>query len=192
MAAATGGEVGEQPADWLVAIDLQHVFADASSEWRAPRFASVLDPVSALIARYRPRVVLTRFVAPARPDGAWVDYYRRFPWALQPSRSQLWDLVDGLEGEVLTTTTFGKWGPALQALVGPASRLVLAGVSTDCCVLSTALAAADAGVAVRVVREACAGADDAAHERALEAMAMYAPLVEVVSLDDALRDQPGG
>ena len=29
---------------------------------------------------------------------------------------------------------------------GPGGRLVLAGVSTDCCVLSTALAAADAGV----------------------------------------------
>ncbi|HUY50075.1 MAG TPA: isochorismatase family protein [Streptosporangiaceae bacterium] len=31
------------------------------------------------------------------------------------------------------------------------ARLVLAGVSTDCCVLSTAVAAADDGVAVTVV-----------------------------------------
>ena len=44
-------------------------------------------------------------------------------------------------------------------------RLVLVGVSTDCCVLSTALAAADEGVSVRVVADACAGVDDDTHTR---------------------------
>ncbi len=34
--------------------------------------------------------------------------------------------------------------------------MVLCGVSTDCCVLMTALAAVDDGVAVRVVADACA------------------------------------
>ena len=52
--------------------------------------------------------------------------------------------------------------------------MVLAGVSTDCCVLSTALAAADAGVRVRVVADACAGVSEAGHERALAAMALKA------------------
>jgi isochorismate hydrolase len=63
---------------------------------------------------------------------------------------------------------------------------VLAGVSTDCCVISTALAAADSGVQVVVVEEACAGSDDANHVKALDVMRLYAPLVQVVSLDDAL------
>lgn len=172
--------------DWLVAIDLQRVFADPASEWRAPRFDEVLPPARELIARHLPRVVVTRYVAPAEPGGAWVDYFCRFPWARRPPDDPLWDLVEPFAGQVLTATTFGKWGAELAAIVGPASRLVLAGVSTDCCVLSTALAAADAGRSVRVVRDACAGADDASHERALAAMAMYAPLIEVVSLADAL------
>ena len=47
---------------------------------------------------------------------------------------------------------------------------MLAGVATDCCVLSTALAAADAGCLVEVVADACAGSSDEAHERALEAV----------------------
>ena len=55
-----------------------------------------------------------------------------------------------------------------------------AGVSTDCCVLSTAVAAADAGVPVRVVSDACAGADDDSHAKALDLMSLYAPLIEVV------------
>ena len=63
---------------------------------------------------------------------------------------------------------------------------MLAGVSTDCCVLSTALAAADAGVAVRVVADACAGVNDDSHRQALAIMPLYAPLVEVVSLADGL------
>jgi len=67
-------------------------------------------------------------------------------------------------GATLDATTFGKWGPELAAAVG-AGPLVLAGVSTDCCVLSTALAAADAGMAVQVVADACAGVTDESHER---------------------------
>ena len=57
--------------------------------------------------------------------------------------------------------------------------MVLTGVATDCCVLSTALAAADAGVRVSVVADACAGSTDANHQRALDAMALYGPLIEI-------------
>ena len=53
----------------------------------------------------------------------------------------------------------------------------MAGVATDCCVISTVLAAADAGVPVRVVTDACAGSGDDDHERALRVMSLYAPLV---------------
>jgi hypothetical protein len=35
-------------------------------------------------------------------------------------------------------------------------------------------------VAVRVVAEGCAGSDDAAHARALDAIRLYAPLADVV------------
>jgi nicotinamidase-related amidase len=63
--------------------------------------------------------------------------------------------------------------------------MVLAGVATECCVLATALAAADAGVRVRVVADACAGADDVSHEQALGVLRLLAPLVEVVTLAEA-------
>ena len=46
----------------------------------------------------------------------------------------------------LTAGTFGKW-PPLREIVGDDAMLTLAGVSTDCCVLSTALPAADPSVA---------------------------------------------
>jgi nicotinamidase-related amidase len=83
-------------------------------------------------------------------------------------------------------TTFGKWGADLAAATGGSREFVLAGVSTDCCVISTALPAADAGVHVRVATDACAGATDADHRRALDAMALYAPLIELTDVDAVL------
>jgi len=70
--------------------------------------------------------------------------------------------------------------------VQDSGRLVLAGVATDCCLLSTAVAAADEGVFVQVVADACAGATEDSHRNALDILRMYAPLIEVVSLADML------
>lgn len=140
-------------------------------------------------AAFAERVTFTRFVAPAEPDGAWRAYYRQWPFALQPPEAPLWRLTDEFSGRaphVLDAPTFGKWTPELAARVRPEGRLVLAGVSTDCCVLSTALAAADAGVETLVVSDACAGADDDSHRRALDVMALYGPLIRVVSADQLL------
>lgn len=162
----------------LVVVDLQHVFADPDSGWYVPRFADIVEPVRRLVAAYEPAVTFTRFVAPATPSGAWQGYYERWPFARVPADDPLYALVEPFAGRpTLDFTTFGKWGPELAARVDDV--VVLAGVSTDCCVLSTALPAADAGVQVVVAADACAGACDATHEQALHLMGMYAPLIEL-------------
>ena len=168
---------------WLVVVDAQNVFADPASPWAAPGFDAAAAVAAELVERFAPRVVLTRFVAPARPRGAWVPYYEQFPFALVGDDDPLYALVPPFAGTafpVVSLPTFGKWGPDLAALVGDAP-LVVCGVATDCCVLSTVLAAADAGVAVSVVADACAGGSTADHERALDAMRLYAPLVDVTT-----------
>ena len=170
---------------WLVVIDMQEVFADPASGWHTPGFAGAVAGVRRLLPAFAGRTVFTRFVAPAKPAGAWRAYYEQWPWALQPAGAPLWHLAADLAaaaGRTLDRPTFGKWGPELDALTGGSRDLVLAGVSTDCCVLSTALAAADDGVAVRVAADACAGATDADHARALESMSLYAPLVTVTTV----------
>jgi nicotinamidase-related amidase len=171
----------------LVVIDMQRVFADPASGWATPGFAGIVDTVSALVAAFDPAVTRTRFVSPQVPRGAWREYYRQWPFALQPPDAPLWDVVPELARPEPTVDapTFSKWGPELAARLGGAD-MVLAGVSTDCCVLSTALAAADAGVPVRVVADACAGVDEAAHRKALDVMALYAPLIRVVSAAELL------
>ncbi|HZA73982.1 MAG TPA: cysteine hydrolase [Propionibacteriaceae bacterium] len=178
---------------WLVAIDLQVIFADPASAWCTPDFARAASATERLLPAFTDRVVCTRFVAPDRPTGAWVDYYADWPFALVPKTDPLYDLVPpfaGLGGPVVSTTTFGKWGRDLESVVDPDAPLVLTGVSTDCCVLSTALPAADAGRKVLVVADACAGLSEVDHQRALDAMALYAPLVTITDVDSVLRSAP--
>jgi nicotinamidase-related amidase len=178
-------EVGK-PEGWLVVVDLQHVFGDEDSPWTAPRFEEIRPRVRRLVEAFGDRVVWTRFVAPAEPVGAWKEYYEQYDFALQPPEAQCYQLVEDPGGHpVVDATTFGKWGPDLVEVVGQ-GPLTVAGVATDCCVISTVLPAADAGVHVRVVTDACAGAGDEEHERALQVMGGYAPLVTFATTDEVL------
>jgi nicotinamidase-related amidase len=174
------------PPGWLVVVDLQRVFGDADSPWTTPRFEEVRPRIRRLVEAFEGCVVFTRFVAPAKPVGAWREYYDTYPFALQPSDAQLYDLVDDPgAAKVLDATTFGKWGPDLAEIVGN-GPLTVTGVATDCCVISTVLPAADAGVPVRVVTDACAGSSDEDHDRALRIMGLYAPLVELTTTAQVL------
>jgi len=173
---------------WFVGIDLQRVFGDPSSAWCAPRYAAAASSARRLAAAYPDRTVLTRFVAPAAPDGAWKPYYEDFPWALVGDDDPLYALTDevaDLPARVVTAPTFGKW-EVLRPAVGEHPRLVVAGVATDCCVISTVLAAADAGASVTVVTDACAGSTDENHTKALDVMALYGPLVHLATTDEVL------
>ncbi|MGW2212747.1 cysteine hydrolase family protein [Streptomyces sp. NPDC001781] len=175
----------------LAVIDMQRVFADPGSPWATPRYAAAVAGATRLLPAFAERTVLTRFVAPARPAGVWRAYYEQWRFALQPPDAGLWRLTPefaGLDAPVLDAETFGKWTPELAARLAPDSRLVLAGVSTECCVLTTALAAADAGTEVVVVADACAGADDEAHANALQVLDLYRPLIRVTTVDELLGD----
>ena len=181
------------PPGLLAVIDMQHVFADPAGPWAAPRYAEAAAGVRRLLPAFAHRTVFTRFVAPAHPTGAWQAYYAQWPFALRPPDAELWRLTGDFAQRaevVLDAPTFGKWTPELAALTAPHGRLVLTGVSTDCCVLSTALPAADAGIEVVVVADACAGADDDSHAKALQLMDLYRPLIRVTTVAELL-GEPG-
>lgn len=169
---------------WLVVVDPQVVFADpGTSPWGSPMFAGAVHRMRGLADAFGPeRTVVTRFVADPSIGGSWGPYYEQWPFALVPDADPLYAVVpelDGVADHVVTAGTFGKW-PVLEPLLGAGAHVTLVGVATECCVLSTALPMADAGVTVEVVADACAGATVADHERALATMAYYAPQITVV------------
>jgi nicotinamidase-related amidase len=180
------GELPDTPL--LAVIDMQEFFA-AGSPWEVPGFEGLIAPIDALASAHGPRTIFTRFVIPEVPQGSWVGYYRAWPQVLAPEAASLGDLAQPWGGQSLDTldkTTFSKWGPELESMLGPSRELTVCGVSTDCCVIATVLAAVDGGAQVRVIADACAGITPEAHEAALNLMGGFAPQVTFGSVEEEL------
>jgi nicotinamidase-related amidase len=168
--------------DWLVVVDMQHVFADPLSPWFTPSFATVAQRIATLVPLFGQRVAFTRFVPPRAIEGSWADYYRRWDFAATPASAEQWQLVPPWRGaERVDTHRFSKWGAELRALTGPSATVVLCGVSTDCCVLMTALAAVDDGAFVRVVADACGAKTPEVQEAALSLLQARAPQLTITT-----------
>lgn len=168
---------------WLVVIDGQRIFADPASAWGSPMWPDAAARIADLLPRFVGRTILTRWVpAPAAERvGSWVDYMAAWPFADRPAADPLLDLVPLLadvDAPVVDAATFGKW-EVLAPLVGPAPTLVIAGVSTDCCVVSTVLPAVDAGATLTVVTDACAGSAPEHHTAACTVLGLYPPQVRL-------------
>lgn len=186
---------GHVPDDeWLVVIDRQKVFAESDwSDWACPdgSFHTTDAATARLAAAYGDRVAYTRYVAPVEPKDAWVPYFKDWPQFLVPPDDPMYDLTADTatlaQGHpVVSRDTFGKWGSELADAIQGARKIAVCGVATDCCVLTTVLAAADAGVVVRVVSDACAGSSPENHRMALDTMALFGPLVTVLTTDELL------
>lgn len=176
----------ERPEGWLVVVDAQTVFASPeASPWGSPMWAGVVGHVADRVREFGPeRTVFTRFVADPGLGGSWGPYYGAWDFALVPDADPLYAVVPELADlaarcAVVSAGTFGKWNADLRSVVGDQPHLTLTGVATDCCVLSTALPAADAGATVVVDAAGCAGSTPENHQRALDAMALYAPQITI-------------
>ena len=173
------------PDEWLVVIDPQNVFASPeASDWGTPLFASAMPRIRSLAEQYGDRVIVTRWLPTAERTGSWGAYFDAWPFADRPADDPLFDLVpdarDLSPHPTVDLPTFGKWGDELRKATGGAERLMLCGVATDCCVISTALAAADAGRFVRIAEDACAASTVENGAAALQVCALYEPQIQVV------------
>jgi len=182
-------------------IDPQNIFAAPDSAWGSPMFPAAFANIRRLADAAADRVLVTRWLPTADRSTSWGDYFAAWPFADQPADDPLYDLVPGARDlsphPTLDAPTFGKWGAIEQLLpfdhlgdraeqVG-SSPIVLAGVSTDCCVISTALAAADAGARVTIAADACAGSTPENHAAAVQIMGLYPPQLTVSDTASALR-----
>ncbi len=179
---------------WLVIIDMQTIFSQYPKWWGCPKFNEVIQPILDLAAMFGDRTLITRFVRGPAPQGSWVPYYQQFPFANVPGSDPIYDLVPPIANlvrgdNVITMTTFSKWGDevhGLRAKTGKDPHLVLAGVATDCCVLSTAMSAAEAGAFVTVTLDACAGSSDENQLAAKKILIGYAPLISITDTQQLL------
>lgn len=176
--------------DWLIVIDPQNIFASPESEWGSPFFEGAMQNIARLADRFGERVLVTRWMPTADRSTSWGEYFAAWPFADQPPTDPRFDLVPAARGlsplPTLDLPTFGKWGGELETIVGRGAHVVLAGVSTDCCVLSTALAGADAGARLTVATDACAGSTAENHAAALHVMSLYPPQITLATTAEIL------
>ncbi|WP_313480052.1 cysteine hydrolase [Microbacterium sp.] len=175
---------------WLVVVDPQNIFASPQSEWGSPFFAEAMANIGRLAERFGERVVVTRWMPTADRSTSWGAYFTAWPFADQPAGDALFDLVPEAVSlsvrPTLDLPTFGKWGVELETIVGRGAHVVLAGVSTDCCVLSTALAGADAGAHLTVATDACAGSTAENHAAAVHVLGLYPPQITLATTAEIL------
>lgn len=176
---------------WLLVVDAQRIFADPASDWASPFWEGAWERIRELAAAVGPeRTLLTRWLPTADRSTAWGEYFAAWPFADVPATDPLYALVDGAAElsahPTIDEPSFGKWGPQLAGVVGHAPQLLVTGVSTDCCVITTVLAAADAGAHVTVVADACAASAAENATAALHTMSLFPPQVDLRSTAEVL------
>ncbi len=188
-------DVSSADRPWLVIIDMQEIFSHPDKWWSVPKFHEIIPEIHQLVEHFQDRTLVTRFVRGPEPQGSWVPYYQQFPFANVPGTDPIYDLVPKIAkldhgDNLVTMTTFSKWGNevhGIRAKTGKTPHLVLTGVATDCCVLSTAMQAAEAGAFVTVVIDACAGSSPENQLAAEKILVGYAPLIQIVKAERLLK-----
>ena len=162
-----------------VVIDMQRLF-DEETGWRVADLTALLPQIAKLIEHRPARALYARFITPAtigESKGAWQSYYRQWPQVIQDRLpAGIFDLVAPLARHAAPHQQFDKQG--FSAFSGPsfpgmlrdlgASTLVLSGVETDVCVLSTALEAIERGLRVVVATDAVTSSSPAGHRATLD------------------------
>jgi nicotinamidase-related amidase len=175
--------------DWLFLIDFQPVFADPASPWFAPGTREIYPRLMPLVERFGDRVLFSRFVPPdGAPQGSWTPYYRDWPFALAADPA-IWGLDSPWRGRrEVSATTFHKWTSEAREVLQGAGEIWVGGVSTDCCVLNTVMAAMDDGAKIRLLADACAAGTPEIHQMAVDLMALRAPQIGVSTIAEALAE----
>lgn len=182
--------------EWLVIIDPQRIFADPSSQWYSPMWPAAWARIQELAAQFGPeRTIITRWLPTGDRSTSWGEYFAQWTFADVPAEDPMYDLIDEARGlsayPTVDEPSFGKWGPTLQSALRPAEtntdergagapRFTAVGITTDCCVIATVLAAADAGAWVTVDSAGCAGSTEENGEAALAVMRLFPPQVTVM------------
>ena len=174
-------------------IDMQRIFGEPVSEWATPDYASAAAGIRRLLPHSSPYL---RHTVPAARDSRPVSGSPTTSSGPLLSTPRTRRCTSSAMSSHPLRRPLSTGRPSASGTPRPTERsdtlveIVLAGVTTDCCVLSTALAAADAGVHVIVAADACAGVTETDHQRALDAMALYSPLIDIAEVDTILASGP--
>jgi len=162
-----------------VVVDVQRLFAEPT-QWQVNDIDSIVPYCKQLIQHKPECTAFARFITPSVPEsaaGRWQDYYRHWRDVAQDRIDPgLLDVLPQLTLLAPTAPVIDKTGYSVFSTAEfnlllqerDIESLVLSGVETDVCVLSTALAAVDRGLRVIIVNDAVTSGSPQGHNAALE------------------------
>jgi nicotinamidase-related amidase len=177
-------------------VDMQELFR-SHPDWGTPALNDIVPPIQRLLKARPDRAYFSRFIPPAQMEqaiGAWQRYYQR--WERVTLDRMEPDLVEVIaELRPWAAKTVDKAGYSALAnqafretVLGAGERcLVLTGVETDVCVLSTVMEAMDLGLRVVIARDAVSGSVAGCHDMALQIMEQrFDEQVEIATVDEII------
>lgn len=165
--------------DIFVCIDMQRLFLEPG-DWYCSNGLTILSNTIKLAKASGDRCWFTRFITPttsAEATGQWRPYFEHWHSVTQSEvGADIMDLHTQLQPYASESRVFDKptydtfksdsFAQLLQA--SSARTLVMFGIETDVCVLSSALSAVDLGFRVIVVNDATASSDMNSHQACLD------------------------
>ena len=166
--ASAGAGAEQAGGDLLLVIDMQNAYT-AEGPWTCPNMARATEQIIALIESGRfSEVVFTRFDAPQDPVGTWKDYnvinreVNEDEWMneMVPELAPYLTQYSVFSKSTYSSMTVPEIREAAEQCTARGGSVVLTGVVSECCVLSTAFEAIDLGCPVIYITDACAGCSD--------------------------------
>jgi nicotinamidase-related amidase len=180
-----------KPTSLFLFIDFQRVFEEGP-HWRVPKFRQALENALKVHAHLDKELgdnlttIATRYIPPdeAQYGGIWTDYFNRFPQISRYANNKSYDLANGIPtGCIISVPKFGKWSSIKSHLnnfrIDSIKTIYITGVSTECCILSTVMAAIDDGVKIVLIQDACAAGTDEDHNFSINILKGFEPNLEI-------------
>lgn len=184
-------------------VDMQELFR-SHPDWGSPCLTPLVEPIRRLIETRPESTYFSRFVPPHRGDQAerhWGRYYRRWHRVtLETMDPALVEVIDELRpwaGRIIDKPGYSALAnPELREAVlsAPGHCLILSGVETDICVLSTIMEAMELGLRIVVASDAVASSVAACHDFAMQILEQrYDEQVEIATVEEIIAAwQAGG
>ena len=194
---------GPIPASAIhLVVDMQELFR-SHGDWGTPALTEIVPPILRLLDARPERACFSRFIPPEKMEdatGAWRRYYRRWHGVtLEKMDRDLVEIVPELlpwATWVIDKSGYSALGNASlrQAVSSPEGQcLILSGVETDVCVLSTVMEAIDLGLRVILAADAMASSVAQCHDLALQILEQrFDEQVEIATVDEIIAAWEGG
>lgn len=178
-------------------VDMQELFR-SHPDWGSAALTDIVPPIRRLLQARPQSAYFSRFVPPQKVEhaaGAWRRYYQRWHRVtLERMEPELVNVIEELrpwERGIVDKSGYSALGNAEFRRMASESGdrcLILSGVETDVCVLSTAMEAMDLGLRVIFALDAVTSSSAKCHELALQIVhERFDEQIELATVDDILK-----